>query len=117
MSGHRQERVAEAIREVLSELVLRELKDPRVQGVTITRVDVSPDLRNARVYFSTVGSEQDHNRATQGLIRSAGFLRSHLTRELQLRYAPELRFVFDHSIEEAEKLNRLIHGDKPSSDD
>src|SRR4051812_24069951 len=104
MSSRRPERVAEAMREVVSELILREIKDPRIGMITITSVDVTPDLRHAKVHFSCVGDDEARQRTHTGLTRASGFLRRELTKQLHLRYAPELRFVFDHSVEDAEKM-------------
>lgn len=110
MSSRRPERVAEAMREVLSELILREIKDPRVGMITITSVEVTPDLRHAKVYFSCVGDEAQRDRTLTGLSRAAGFLRRELTRQLHLRYAPDLRFLFDRGIEEAEHMAQVLRG-------
>lgn len=114
--GRRPERVAEAMREVISELLLHEVKDPRISMVTITRVDVAPDLRHAKVYFTCSGDDASRQRTAAGLARAAGFLRSQLTRQLQLRYAPEIRFILDRSLEEADKLAEALRKIGPSEE-
>jgi ribosome-binding factor A len=91
----------------LSGLVQRELRDPRVGMITITSVDVSPDLSHAKVYFTVLDKEKVAD-ATQGLQRAAGFLRSELSRRIKLYTTPQLRFVYDESVERGDRLSRLI---------
>jgi ribosome-binding factor A len=87
----------------LATLIREELSDPRVSGVTITAVDASPDLRNARVSVSLIGDD-----AVAGLNRAAGKLRSLLSRRLKIRRVPELRFVADLALRQAERVSALI---------
>lgn len=103
-------RVAELLRAEISELLLREVKDPRVgRGmVTITEVQVSPDLRRAVVYVSHLGTESERVDAIAGLEHSAPFLHRELARRLSLRNVPELVFRFDPSIERGARLAELI---------
>jgi len=108
MSGRRQERVGEAMREVIAELLTREIKDPRVGMVTLTAVDLSPDLRHARVYFSSLGDATERRRCLDGLQSAAGFIKGQLARRLRLRYAPELVFMLDPSLENAERMASLL---------
>lgn len=112
MQGKRADRVGTLIAEELSHLILRSVKDPRIGFVTVTRVRVSDDLRQAKVYVSAgPGGE-----ALQGLKSAAGFLRGELGRRLSLRYAPELLFFLDNSLEEDLRLAELlrqIEADKP----
>lgn len=108
MSGRRKERVGEAMREVIAELIAREIKDPRVGMVTLTVVDVSPDLRHARVYFSCVGDDAERRRCLAGLQSAAGFVKGQLARRLRLRYAPELTFLLDPSLEAADRMATLL---------
>lgn len=110
MSGHRPERVGEAAREVIAEMLLREIKDPRIGMITLTTVEVSEDLRHAKVYFSCVGDESARQRSLSGLRSAAGFIKAQLTRRLKLRYAPELTFIFDSSLEIAERVSHLLKG-------
>ncbi|PFG74989.1 ribosome-binding factor A [Tepidiforma thermophila] len=104
-------RVGELLRAEISELLLREVKDPRVSRgmVTITEVQVSPDLRRAVVYVSHLGSEQERAEALAGLQHSATFLHRELVHRLSLRHVPELVFRFDPSIERGARLAELIH--------
>lgn len=107
----------------LAMLVRESLSDPRVAGVTITAVDVSPDLRNARVRVSLLGDDAHLATAVAGLNRAAGKLRSELSQRLKLRRVPELRFVADTELRQAERVSALIRdavrrdADKASGDD
>ncbi len=104
-------RVGELLRAEISELILREVKDPRVARgmVTVTEVQVSPDLRRAVVYVSHLGSEDERREVLEGLQHSAPFLHRELVHRLSLRNVPELVFRFDPSIERGARLAELIH--------
>ena len=104
----RTDRVADALQALVAELLLREIKDPRIGLVTITGVKVSPDLRHARVYFSCLGDDAQRAQSLKGLTSAAGFIRSQVARRLNLRVAPEINFEFDSSLEQAERLSRLL---------
>ncbi len=108
MSARRADRVAEAVREVIAELLLRDIKDPRIGMITLTSVEFSDDLKHARVYFSCVGDNTARERSLSGLRSAAGFIRSQVTRRLKLRYAPDLTFVFDPSLEVADRVAILL---------
>ena len=95
---------------VLSTLVSREVRDPRVGNVTVTAVNVAPDLSTARVFFVPFGGLHAPEEVVEGLNRAAGFLRGEVGRALALRHAPRLEFVYDQQIEHADKLTRLIDG-------
>jgi ribosome-binding factor A len=110
MTARRADRVADSVRAAVAELLLRELKDPRVGLVTITGVDMSDDLKHARVFFSVVGDETVRRRSLEGLQSAAGFLRREVGRRLQLRYAPELTFRLDSTPERAQRVTDLLHG-------
>jgi ribosome-binding factor A len=116
MTGRRAERVGEAIRDAIAEMLLREIKDPRIGMVTLTTVELTDDLRHASVYFSCVGDATAQQRSLSGLRSAAGFMRAQLTRRLQLRLAPELTFVFDPTLETAGRLSALL-SDTHSKDD
>jgi ribosome-binding factor A len=103
----RPEKLGDLIQRELSDLLHRELRDPRVGMVTITAVDVSPDLSHAKVFFTTLSREHVEE-ASDGLRRAAGFLRSQLARRIKLYTTPELRFVYDESVERGDRLSRLI---------
>ena len=110
MSQARTQRIESEIQRVLATLISREVKDPRVGNVTITQVSVSPDMGTARVYFAPFAAQHPAAEVQRGLTHAAGFLRGELGRRLRLRHAPRLEFVFDASVEAAERLTRLIDG-------
>ena len=112
MSRGRPQKVADQIQRELSDLLCRELQDPRLRLVTLTAVDVSPDLSNAVVYFTCLDKAQVEP-AAAGLRRAAGFLRSQLARRLRLYTTPELRFRHDESVERGDRLSRLIESVRP----
>jgi ribosome-binding factor A len=111
----RTDRVADALQELIAGLLLREIKDPRIGLVTITGVKVSADLRHARVYFSCLGDETQRAQSLRGLNSASGFIRSQVARQLNLRVAPQIAFEFDASLEQAERLSRLLK-DTPTRD-
>ncbi|MGN0915297.1 MAG: 30S ribosome-binding factor RbfA [Succinivibrio sp.] len=105
----RNERVAAAILRELADIIQHELKDPRVKNATITEVDVSPDLRNARVYISFLSDKkEDIDAAMKGLKSAKGFLRSTLASRLNLRYMPDLDLRYDTLVSESMKIDALI---------
>jgi ribosome-binding factor A len=109
MSSHqRAARVADEMREILAQLIRDELKDPRVGFVSIVKVEVSGDLRHAKIFVSVLGDEQQKKGSLKGLTSAAGFLRSEVAKALQLRYTPELHFVLDESIERGQKIAQLL---------
>ncbi|MGD9763091.1 MAG: 30S ribosome-binding factor RbfA [Candidatus Binatia bacterium] len=114
--SRRTERVAEAIQELVARLLLREIKDPRIGLVTITGVRISPDLRQARILFSSLGDADVRAQSLAGLQSAAGFVRSQIARQLNLRVAPQVRFEFDPSLEQAERVLRLLK-DPPTEDE
>jgi ribosome-binding factor A len=106
-SSGRPQKLGDQIQRELSDLLQRELRDPRVGMVTITSVDVSPDISHAKVFY-TILDKQKLAETSEGLKRSAGFLRSQLARRIKLYTTPELRFVYDESVERGDRLSRLI---------
>ncbi|HET9473853.1 MAG TPA: 30S ribosome-binding factor RbfA [Steroidobacteraceae bacterium] len=112
MSGKAQRlaRIEGEMQRVLSTLVSREVRDPRVGKVTLTSINVAPDLSTARVFFVPFGGQHPPGEVAEGLNRAAGFLRGEVGRALALRHAPRLEFVYDQQIENADKLTRLIDG-------
>ena len=107
MSRGRPQKVAELIQRDLSDLLRNELRDPRVGMLTITSVDVSPDLSHAKVYF-TLLDKKNLEDTLDGLKRASGYLRSQLARRMKLYTTPELRFSYDESVERGDHLSRLI---------
>lgn len=104
----RRERIEGEVQRVLSQLVAREVKDPRVGSVTITAVQLAPDLSVARVFFLPFGGRHGADEVREGLASAAGFLRGEVGRRLSLRHAPRLEFVVDRHLEEASHLTSLI---------
>lgn len=107
MSRFRKYRVAVLLREVISDIVLHKMKDPRVQDVTITEVQMSSDLKSARVYFSCLASS-DSEVTKHGLESALGFIRRELRHEVDLKYIPELSFFYDTSFDHSSKINRIL---------
>ena len=107
----RPDRVAEAIREEVATFLAEHVKDPRVQGlVTVTGVDITRDLRHARVYVSVLGSETEQAATYEGLASVAGHLRARVGRALRLRVAPEIAFKQDQSVAHAARIESLLAG-------
>ena len=105
-SARRGFRVADQIQRDLSELIARELKDPRVGMVTLNAVEVTPDYAHAKVFFSLITGKPEE--ATEGLNAAAGFLRNGLFKRLQIHTVPTLHFIFDRTTERASDMNALI---------
>lgn len=104
----RADRVGDLIRRELSRLLLREVKDPRLQHVVVTAIELSPDLRHARIFFSGGAGGGDRAAELKGLQAAAGFLRGQLGRNLRLRYAPELAFEVDDSVDRSLHIAALL---------
>jgi len=105
----RNQRLGTEVLRTLSQLLRFETKDPRLQGISLTGVDLSRDLGVARVYFSTLDPDNNVAPIEEGLSRASGFLRSRLGRELKIRHVPELRFIHDDSAEESVRISALIN--------
>ncbi len=101
-------RLEEQILRLISELVRREVKDPRVGLVTFTTVEVSRDLSHAKIFFVPFDSKKSPEEVAAALASAAGFLRIHLKKQLEIRHVPELRFAVDHTIDEAARMSTLI---------
>ncbi|EFH89683.1 30S ribosome-binding factor RbfA [Ktedonobacter racemifer] len=106
---HRQEKLGELIAAELSELMRTRVKDPRVGFASITHVEVSGDLRHAKVMVSVMGTEEEQAATMQGLKNASGFLRHELAERITLRYMPDLVFKLDHSIAEGARILALIN--------
>jgi ribosome-binding factor A len=107
--GSRPERVADQIRGELAWLLAREVHDPGLGFVTLTRVQVSPDLQLARVFFTALGDEPARRTSARALERAAPFLRRQLGSRLRLKRAPELRFVYDESIAGQDRIEQILN--------
>src|SRR5437870_7587494 len=105
--GARPERVAEEFREILAEEIPR-LKDPRVGFVTVTRVEVSPDLRRTTVFYTVYGKDKDHRRTRAGLESARAHLRAVLGHQVRLKFTPELEFEEDVGLQQVERVNELL---------
>jgi ribosome-binding factor A len=108
MPSHRSQRIAKAIREVVSTAILFEVADPRIHSVTVLGADVSGDLRHATIFVSVMGTQAEQDRAIQGLKHAAGFLQSRVAARLQTRFTPVLNFKLDDSVKKSIELSRLI---------
>ena len=118
MPSQRAQRIGELIQKEVSALLLRGLKDPRIGFVTITGVEVTPDLHLARVYYTVIGDQAARRESAAGLKSSTPFIRQQLGRQLQMKYIPDLIFQYDSSIEygnRIESLLRAIHTDESES--
>jgi ribosome-binding factor A len=104
----RSEKVAEAIHELVSELLIKGLKDPRIGFVTITGVKVTDDLHLATVFFTVIGSDEEKEATGRGLQSARGFIRKEVGKSLHMRYVPELIFRFDESVEYGSRIETLL---------
>lgn len=120
MTSRRVLKAAEAIREVVSMAILTDLRDPRIKGVTVTFVEVSPDMRIAKVHVSIMGSDAEQKLCLKGLQSSAGFLQQKVSKRIDTRYTPVLRFELDmgvkRSIAVAKMLNDVLPDDSLNDD-
>ena len=107
-TGTRPARVGAQIQTLLAEALSRGLKDPRIGMVTITSVDVTADLRDARVYWTSHGTELEMKATAAGLEAARGYLRREVSRSLGLRVSPELRFTYDEAIDRGERIEKLL---------
>lgn len=108
MSSRRVLKAAEAIREVVSMAILTDLRDPRIAGVTVTYVEVSADLRQAKVHVSIMGDEAQQQLCLHGLRSSAGYLQSKLSDRIDTRYTPRLRFELDQGVKKSLAISRML---------
>jgi ribosome-binding factor A len=108
MSSRRTLKAAEAIREVVSTAILLEIRDPRVRDVTVTKVDVAPDMKSAKVYVSVMGDERKQRLSLQGLQSSAGFLQKAIADKIDARYTPRLTFETDEGVKKSLEVLRLL---------
>jgi ribosome-binding factor A len=107
--GYRPNRVGDQIRQALSELLSRgEVHDPGIGFITLTRVTVSPDLHLARVYYTSLGNEQARKDTARALGRATSFMRHQIGKRLQLRRVPEFEFKFDQSVEQQDRIEKII---------
>jgi ribosome-binding factor A len=105
----RRERVEEAIKKEVSLIIHDELKDPRVGFVTITKVELSKDLRNAKIFYSVLGKEEDHEKTKSALDSALGFIRTLIAERINLRFATEIMFREDHSTEYSARIEEVLN--------
>ncbi|MEZ6047864.1 MAG: 30S ribosome-binding factor RbfA [Planctomycetaceae bacterium] len=108
MTSRRLEKLAQAIKEQVSTTILLHLRDPRVKNVTVTGVEVAPDVRSAKVYVSIMGSEKEQSLCLHGLESARGFLQSKVGDRIQTRYTPILSFVLDDGIKKSFEAARIM---------
>ena len=101
-------RVAEAIRNELSMLLLTKVRDQKLAEVSISRIELGDDLKCARIFFTVSGDRKNQVEAEEGLKRAKGFMRSHLAKVLNMRYTPDLQFVYDHQVEKTIAIEKLL---------
>ena len=109
MKTHRLARVREVIREVASETILFEMKDPRIKGVTVTRAEVTGDLQHAKVFVSIMGTASEQALCLHGLKHAAGYIQSKLADRMQTRFTPAIRFEIDKGVKNSIEVSRLIN--------
>jgi len=114
MTSRRAQKAAEAIREVVSMAILTDLRDPRVEDVTVTYVEVAADMRSAKVHVSVMGDDAKQKLCLLGLRSSAGYLQSKIAQRIETRYTPRLRFELDMGVKKALAISRLLNELLPS---
>ncbi len=113
----RSDRVGGQVQKVMAELLQKEIKDPRLDRVTITGVRMSRDLKIAKIYFTTPSGDDAHAAALAGFDRARGFVKRELAHRLGLRYMPDLKFFYDESIDYGERIERLLKSVKQDDTD
>jgi ribosome-binding factor A len=108
MEYQRADRIGDLLLELISELLRREVRDPRVGAVTLTAAKVSKDLCHARIYFNLLGAQQDRQAAVAGLKSATGFIRSRAAKQLKLKFVPAIEFVYDQTEDEAQRIHELL---------
>ncbi len=113
--GSRPDRVADQIRSEIATLLARDVHDPGIGFVTLTRVQVSPDLQQARIHYTTLGDEKARANSARALGRATAFLRRQIGARLRLKRVPELTFLYDESIAGQDRIEQLLNDLKPSA--
>jgi len=109
MTSRRALKAAEAVREVVSMAILAELNDPRIRDVTVTHVEVSGDMRHAKVHVSVMGDETRQRLSLRGLQSAAGFLQSKVAKRIETRYTPRIEFILDQGVKKSIEVARILH--------
>jgi len=108
MQGKRIERINSLMKEELGRVLTQKIRDPRIGFVTVTQVEVSEDLKHAKVFYSVMGTEEERQKTAEGLERSRGFLQQDIGMTLKLRFTPHLIFILDKSLDEGMKIDSII---------
>jgi ribosome-binding factor A len=109
MDYQRSERVGELLTEVIADMLREDIRDPRVTAVTITAAKVTKDLRQARIYFTILGGASENKDSVLAGLKSAlGFIRARIGKQLKLRFVPAIEFFYDESVDEAERIEKLL---------
>jgi len=116
VAGNRPDRVAEAIRVELSHLLAKDVHDPGIGFITLTKVSVTPDLQLARVYYTTLGDEQAQKETGKALHRASPFLRRQIAQRVRLRRVPEIEFFYDKSVAQHDRVERILQDLKAEAD-
>ncbi|NLY10318.1 MAG: 30S ribosome-binding factor RbfA [Firmicutes bacterium] len=106
--SQRNQRLSEEIRRELSDIIQREVKDPRLGFLSITTVELSRDFSHAKVFVSVYGDEQERNKTLEGLTKAAGFIRTELGKRIRIRHTPELAFIYDDSLEHGARISAIL---------
>jgi ribosome-binding factor A len=117
MTSRRVQKVAEAIREVVGMAILTDLKDPRVRDVTVTYVEVSADLRQAKIHVSVMGDDTKQQLSLRGLQSAAGFLQTKVSKRIDTRYTPRLTFVLDLGVKRSIEIAQILQSVLPTPPD
>ncbi|MBS1252004.1 MAG: Ribosome-binding factor A [Anaerolineales bacterium] len=117
VNTRRQKRISELLKEELGRLILRGVQDPRLAGVTVTDVEISPDLSYAKVFFSLIGDNEEKEDAQEALDHASGYLRHEIADRLELRRIPELSFRLDRSIERGQRILDLLYQIEQENED
>jgi ribosome-binding factor A len=116
MTSRRTQKAAQAVREVVSTAILMELNDPRIENVTVTYVEVSADMRHAKVHVSIMGDEQQQGLCLHGLQHAAGYLQSKVAKRIDTRYTPKLKFILDMGVKRSIEINKILDTVRPRED-
>ncbi len=108
MPLRRQERISEQLHHELTDVLQRRIRDPRLANITVTAVEVTPDLKQATVFFTSLGDDEAQRQALNTLQHASSFIRHHLSQSLNMRFTPELRFVLDESWQRGARIDKLL---------
>lgn len=108
LAGKRAVRVGDQILRVIADLLMTKVKDPRTQGITITGIEMSRDLKYAKVYFSIIGDQKEIGRAQAGLSSATGYIKREISARMELKYMPDLLFKYDPSMERGRTMEKLL---------